>query len=302
MTDRRHRTHALGDGRTLGYAEYGDPAGAPLVYLHGTPGSRLELGMPGIDEELATRGIRAIAVDRPGIGLSTFRPRRAIVDWPADVAELARALGLARFMVLGVSGGAPYALACSRWLGQVVSAVGVVAGVAPAGSPGWGDMPARNRRVFSLARWLPAALRPVVRRIGRAITTTPDGALERVLARVAEVDRAALADRGVRAALLASWSEAFRQGPDGVWWELVLESRPWGFPLGEVPHPVLLWFGGADRTVPPAMGSHLAATLPRCEARHYPNEGHLSIVLNRRGEVLDRLLARSIGAVVQAGQ
>jgi hypothetical protein len=32
----------LHDGRTLGYAEFGDPAGVPLIYCHGHPGSRLE--------------------------------------------------------------------------------------------------------------------------------------------------------------------------------------------------------------------------------------------------------------------
>jgi hypothetical protein len=31
----------LGDGRLLGYAEYGDLEGKPLFFSHGTPGSRL---------------------------------------------------------------------------------------------------------------------------------------------------------------------------------------------------------------------------------------------------------------------
>ena len=31
----------LSDGRRLGYAEYGDPTGWPLMFFHGTPGSRI---------------------------------------------------------------------------------------------------------------------------------------------------------------------------------------------------------------------------------------------------------------------
>ena len=34
-------------------------------------------------------GIRLIAVDRPGIGLSDHQPDRTILDWPEDVAHLA---------------------------------------------------------------------------------------------------------------------------------------------------------------------------------------------------------------------
>jgi pimeloyl-ACP methyl ester carboxylesterase len=171
----------------------------------------------------------------------------------------------------------------------------VVAGVAPRGAPGWDAMPARNRRLFALARWCAPALRPVVRRIGGAIARDADGALERLFDRVAPVDAAALARGPARDALLASWAECLRQGPDGVWWDLVLEARAWGVPLAGVALPVLLWFGGADRTVPPAMGHHLARVLPQCEARHYPAEGHFTIVLNRRGEILDRLAA-AVGA------
>jgi len=37
------------------------------------------------DALAASLGIRLIAVDRPGIGLSTGRPGRRLLDWPGDV-------------------------------------------------------------------------------------------------------------------------------------------------------------------------------------------------------------------------
>ena len=107
MTDRTNQTITLKNGRTLGYAEYGDPEGKPVFYFHGFPTSRLDWPLcdhEGITSEL---GIRIIAIDRPGTGLSAFKRHREILDWPDDVVELADALGIERFGVLGISGGGP---------------------------------------------------------------------------------------------------------------------------------------------------------------------------------------------------
>ncbi|MDQ4079090.1 MAG: alpha/beta hydrolase, partial [Chloroflexota bacterium] len=68
----------LKDGRLLGYAEYGDPAGQPIFFFHGWPGSRLE-ARP-LTEPAAVHGARVIAADRPGFGLSDFKPGRTILD------------------------------------------------------------------------------------------------------------------------------------------------------------------------------------------------------------------------------
>ena len=42
MEKRTNRQISLHDGRTLGYAEYGDPEGAPVFYFHDFPDSRLD--------------------------------------------------------------------------------------------------------------------------------------------------------------------------------------------------------------------------------------------------------------------
>jgi pimeloyl-ACP methyl ester carboxylesterase len=102
------RTIRLRDGRRLGYAEWGD--------LHGWPGSRVE-GRLG-DGPAKVKGVRMIALDRPGMGLSDYQRRRSLVDWPDDVIQVAVALGLDRFAVLGISGGTPYAAACAWKLSE----------------------------------------------------------------------------------------------------------------------------------------------------------------------------------------
>lgn len=97
----------LRDGRTLAYAEFGAPAGLPVIYCHGIPSSRAEGELTLRGSCAAQLGLRVIVPDRPGMGGSDFQPKRRVIDWPSDVVELVDALQLGRFAMLGSSGGAP---------------------------------------------------------------------------------------------------------------------------------------------------------------------------------------------------
>src|SRR3954452_12995822 len=98
----------LHDGRSLGYVESGDPRGKPVLFFHGFGTTRVVCPS---DEPARRMGVRLIALDRPGIGLSTPLPGRRLLDWPDDVREAADLIGFDRFSVVGWSGGGPYALA-----------------------------------------------------------------------------------------------------------------------------------------------------------------------------------------------
>lgn len=119
----------LPDGRSLGFARLGCPAGLPLIYLHGFPASRLEAGI--LNAAANSLGVSIIAPDRPGFGLSDFQPRRTILDWPNDVVHLANALSIDRFSLLASSGGCPYAAACAHQFPQRLIRVGIMAGLVP---------------------------------------------------------------------------------------------------------------------------------------------------------------------------
>jgi len=71
--DRTAQVLRLSDGRRLGYAEYGDPAGAPLLFFHGTPGSRRVARWA--DPVARRRGIRLIGAAR-----HPARARRAVKE------------------------------------------------------------------------------------------------------------------------------------------------------------------------------------------------------------------------------
>jgi pimeloyl-ACP methyl ester carboxylesterase len=288
MTDGADRTIELSDGRRLGYAEFGDPGGAPVIYFHGWPGARVE-GLLG-DEAASVSGVRLIAIDRPGMGLSAFQPGRGFVDWPDDVGEVAATLGLDRFAVLGISGGGPYAAACAWKLADRLTGGGIVSSLAPFDVAGAvASMGRRNRLTFQLVRHLGLLRRIVMARVARSVSRRPERILERGVA--AAVDKQYLDRPDVRNVLGESLREAFRDGSRGPAWEMGLYTRPWGFRLEEIQAPVHLWHGEQDANAPISMGRHLAASIPECRATFYPGEGHLHFV-DRLPEILAAFSAR----------
>lgn len=273
----------LSDGRLLGYAEFGDPGGKPVMFFHGFPGSRVEGALGHDAAERA--GVRLICIDRPGMGLSTFQPGRRMVDWPADVAALADALGIGRFAVGGVSGGGPYAAVCALRLADRLTGAAIISGVAPFNIPGAMDGINRmNRVLFFLGRRAPWLARVPMLLMAR-VARSPDRAIDLMLRTVPAPDRAILQRPAVRTAAAADLAEPYRGGTRGPAWELVLYSRAWGFRLEDIHMDVHLWQGEADTNVPPAMGRYQADVIPRCKATFYPGEGHL-LFIDRMEEIL----------------
>ena len=127
----------VGDGRTLHVYDTGTagPDGNLVVFWHhGTPNT----GAPPepLFEAADRLGIRWVSYDRPGYGGSTSRKDRNVASAAADVSDVADALGIARFAVMGHSGGGPHALACAALLPERVLGVVSVAGLAPFGAEG----------------------------------------------------------------------------------------------------------------------------------------------------------------------
>ncbi len=282
-------TLRLEDGRLLGYAVYGDPEGWPIFYFHGFPGSRLEAQLA--DRVAARMGIRLIALDRPGFGLSDFKPRRTIFEWPDDVVKIADALGINRFATIGVSGGGPYAAACALKIPQRLTAVAIVCGLGPLDTPNGTDRMVRtNHLIFFLGRRLPWLAKISLWRIAYQVRRNPEGTLRRMIVALPDPDKAVLARPEVKTAMKDNVVEAFRGGSRGAACELLLYTRPWGFLLEDIATRVNLWHGEQDVSVPPTMGQYQARTIPNCRAIFYPGEGHFSLVINHMEEVLSGLL------------
>ena len=283
------RTIRLDDGRELGFIEYGDPAGRPVLFFHGFGSSRV-LRHPD-DTIAASLGLRMIAVDRPGIGLSTPQPGRRLLDWPSDVGQLVDDLDIERFTVVGYSGGAPYALACAfRWP-ERVEVCGLVSGPAPLSGVRDADyMFRRHRTAARAAGRAPWMLRLVMWNWARTQLRDPVRHLDDAVARMIEADQLIMGDPALRALMIQNAGELYRQGRRGLYDEALVLARPWGFRPEEIRVPVLLWHGELDRTVPPAMARHIARSIPGCRAHFYPGEGH-HLVYERWREILATLAA-----------
>lgn len=277
----------LRDGRRLGYLDYGDPQGLPVLLFHGLPGSRLQ-GHP--DRSIATSsGIRLIGVDRPGFGLSDYQAGRTLLDWPDDVEALANHLGLARFAVLGISGGGPYAAACAWKIPNRLTVAALVSGVGPLDDETLNSMPLHNRTLLLLARkgqWL---LRPPGAVLAYFARQWPDKYLSTMNAHLPPADKVIFTCPEVQAMIKEDMAEAFRQGSRAAVRDIVLLTRPWGFPLRDISVPVQLWHGEQDTTVPVKMGRDLAASIPLSQAHFVRNAGHF-LFIDRWRQILTDLL------------
>jgi pimeloyl-ACP methyl ester carboxylesterase len=278
------RTLRLADGRTLAWQAFGDPRGLPLYFFHGFPSCRLLAAL--VHEAAATSGIAIIAPDRPGFGQSTPQGGRSIADWVDDVRQLAEHLAHRRFGVLGVSCGGPYALACAQAIPDRLTYVGLMAGIGPMDDRRIRAQQARPLRVlFGMARAHPLLTTPLLLSDAWLIRANPQMALAAVSRLLSAPDRSLLArSQDVRARFVASAVEAYRQGIGAARWEAKLIARLDSRMLRAVDLPVHVYQGGLDRHVPPVMGSHMAQGLPAGRLHLYPEEGHLSILVNRFSE------------------
>ena len=270
-------THELRttDGRVVAYCEWGDPAGGPVVFHHGTPSSRLERHPD--DAILSELGIRLLTLDRPGYGGSDARPGRKVVDVADDVRALADELGLARFGVCGASGGGPHALATAARLSGRVTRAAVLVGAAPADDPELdftAGMTELNVREFGAAMESPEALAALLEPSAAAMQADPAKLVEELLAELPPPDVAVVSRPAVRPMLEEAFRAAARQGARGWIDDDLAFTAPWGFSLADVEVDVRLWQGELDVLVPRSHGEYLTRKLPRATFDLVPDAGH----------------------------
>jgi pimeloyl-ACP methyl ester carboxylesterase len=219
------------------FDDVGDPAGVPVVYLHGGGDSRLSRHPD--DSIAAALGVRLIAVDRCGPSVRG----RTLRSWAEEAVD---ALPVERFGVVGWSAGGPHALAVAAVAPQRVTRVALV-----------GSMPTPDG-----VRALPRDVRNVIR-VARVAPQVAARGLEKWGRRPPPPTGHALTDE----AYARGRVESFRDG--GLWLarELAYLSRPWGFELADVRAAVTLWWGERDSVCPPSIGRDYEQRLPNATLR-----------------------------------
>lgn len=258
--------------------------GTPIFHFHGNGSSRLEgLTVQAVAERL---GIRLICLDRPGIGGSDLHAGYRLLDWPDDVVEAADQPGIKRFAVEGLSGGAPFALACAYKIPHRLTACGLIS---PATGPFIklaGSFVLRSE-VWMLVHlpWLVRALFRLSMRLSGSDEASLEKKLIRAGARLGKADHQLLDRPEMRKAFVQATAESFRQATDAGTVDGIVYSRPWGFQTNGITFENLyLWQGEQDPIMPTAAARLLAQAFPHCTAMFYPNEGHLSTFVNHAQE------------------
>lgn len=272
MPDREQGVLRLADGRRLGFAEYGDPEGFPVIALHGTPGSRL-MFRPA-DSQARRTGLRLIAPDRPGYGLSSPLESGALAQCADDVEALADALGIGRFAVAGVSGGGPYATACANRLGARVSALALISPLGPVAAPQMREALSRFERLLFLSGVARQARRIGLGAVRRLVRWTPGALLLALRGLSPPADRAILKRPEVYDTLVAATEEGLRNGSAGALTDLAVFAAPWTHDLAAIAAPTVLWHGTEDRIAPRPAAAHLASAIPGCDYRVVAGAGH----------------------------
>ncbi|UPV76482.1 alpha/beta hydrolase (plasmid) [Halorussus limi] len=276
------RTVTVGDGRRVAYAEYGATDAAtdatPVAFLHGTPGSHV-LGEL-YDEAARRRGVRLLAIERPGYGDSTPRPDPSPTDTDYLRAVLDDA-GVSRVGVVAFSGGAAHALAFAATCGERVTEIDLVSGATP---PSLRDeTPVTIRLLGALAAKTPRLLTGLLGvQTWLAKRGPPSVVVGQYTADADEIpDEAAEIVR-------EDFVRALDSHREGMVSESEQAVREWEFALTDVETPVRLWHGDRDENVPVAGARRLAETLPTAGVTVFEGEDHLSTLLRSRSRILDR--------------
>jgi pimeloyl-ACP methyl ester carboxylesterase len=276
---------SLKDGRVLGYAEFGDPAGSPVFYFHGVPGVRVAL--VGVPTDYENAGIRLITLDRPGCGVSSRKAGWAFLDWPGDILQLAEALGFSRFGIIAESGGGPFGLACAYLLSNSLTSVVISSGAGPMDRHGsrQGIKPLNRFAMTMLPRKRVATLGLHILRA--LYLRWPDFVVDDLLCRdspIADVMLLGLQD--VRDSTRRMLVYATRNGVGGLADELGMLVSPWGFAPEQIPIAIRFWHGDADNTVPLHHAEYLSSRISGSSLVICPGEGHL-VMARHLPEILD---------------
>ncbi|WP_299574891.1 alpha/beta hydrolase [uncultured Williamsia sp.] len=282
---------AVGEGRRrMGFAEFGDPQGRAVFWLHGTPGARRQIPLEA-RRWAATNGVRLLGVDRPGVGSSTEYRYDNVVGFAADLRTVADNLGIDRFAVIGLSGGGPYTLGVAHALSDRVVAAAVLGGVAPTVGPD-----AISGGAMELGKRLSGTLEVAGAPIGRVLSS-----LMRVARPVADpaiaafgmishrADRQLLARPEFRAMFADDLLNGGKHRMEAPLSDIIVFARDWGFRLADITVPVRVWHGDSDWIIPHAHGEHVANRLPDAKFYTLPGDSHLS-ALNTATDILEELM------------
>jgi len=262
----------LSDGRTLGFAEFGDPRGSPMLYFHGGISCRLDMAFAA--ERAFERGIRIIAPDRPGTGLSDRLPDRTLTDWAIDVEEFLDQIELDKVALFGWSLGSSYVFPCAHRIPERFTRIATVGSCAMFDSPEYIEEMGLYLDRFLIScppsfRWL---MRTFLVLLGKAPAHMLKNEAEKEVSKSAS-DLAVV--RGMSYSDVTTMlNGSLFQGGDGVIDDYWAVREPWGFALNEILVDITMFHGDEDTIAPLSGATRLSELIPGARLVSVPATGH----------------------------
>jgi len=263
--------------RQIAYAEYGRPDGAPVVFLHGTPGSRRLGALLGTAAR--ENGVRVLAPDRPGYGRSSPWPNRSVSDAAELVTPVLDDADVQTAGLIAFSGGGPYALSIAATQAEEISQIDVIAGATPrpsartscdtATSDGFGDYDTICPP--GTLPWTDVASERLDPSFVVGQYTANDDAVPDAAAEIVTED----------------FVEAFARHRSGAVTEFHNTATDWGIGFDEIDAEVRLWHGSNDTNVPIAGARRLERKIPSAELHVLDDADHLQTLLRSIPDVLE---------------
>ncbi len=277
----------LADGRVLEFVDNGAKSDKAILFLHGTPGSikTWSKWLTGVD------GCLAIAASRAGYGKSDRHLGRTVADDLADQQALLDHFQVKEFVAIGWSGGGPHAINMTRDL-RCKGAI-TLAGVAEWGNTDLdflADMGPENEEEFGEALKGEKAIQEWMHKNVTAYKTiTGPEIIEALGGLIGVADKAALtgdvADEtaeGIKYAVVNTF--------DGWVDDDLAFVQKFGFDLGAIAKPVLVWQGDDDLMVPKAHSEWLVKHIPTATLNFVPGHGHISLTSTYRPEIIKQAM------------
>ncbi len=278
----------LSDGRQICYAEYGNPGGVPIFLFHGNPGSRLCWGL--IPGSPFLPKIHIIAPDRPGYGLTDFH-RRAILNWPNDIVELAEHLNIDKFAVFAPSGGGPFALACAWKIPERLTSIGIFGSVGPNLPEATVGVIKSLRLLWKISNPLFGVIKLQMKMAAYMAKKNPEKLAVRMRdLELSEWDKKIFDRPEIKNIFIKDFPEAYRQNGIGSAYDTTIPAK-WPIPLTQIKRKVYVWHAEPDVLVG-NMSRYIAKKLPNSHFKCILNTGHLWILDNMK-EVLETLLYKN---------
>jgi pimeloyl-ACP methyl ester carboxylesterase len=275
----------LSDGRNLQYADNGVASAAALVFHHGTTCSN-ECWQMWMDSA-AAKGVRAIAINRPGVDASTRLPGRRVINDIQDLKEVLSHLAITKIVAIGWSGGGARALGSSLVDGCV--SIHTLAGIANV-EEGYPDSMSgvseeHYQRVLLMRDSYEELLANRSQSYDDDMALTPEIALE-FLSESQNFKKFEDEYKIFSSNFSSSVVNALKNGAETDADDYFANYSPWGFSIDDISIPVTMWHGVKDDGVPIQRSQYLERRLSNGKLHTLEDQDHVSIMVEYRNEVL----------------